>query len=86
MFRSLAVRVLIGLFLGLGIGALCGAIGNDGLTEAAGVVEAVGGLWLNAAGTFFSPKDSKISRYRETSGFLSNWVMSEFAKLERYTH
>lgn len=47
MFRSLAVRVLVGLFLGLGIGALCGAIGNDRLTEAAGIVEAVGGLWLN---------------------------------------
>jgi len=47
MFKSLAVRVLIALFLGLGIGAACGAIGNEQLTAAAGVVEALGGLWLN---------------------------------------
>ena len=39
MFRSLAARVLIALVLGLGLGAACGAIGNEGLTAAAGVVE-----------------------------------------------
>jgi len=47
MFKSLAVRVLLALALGLAAGAAVGAIGNDGLTSAAGVVEAVGGLWLN---------------------------------------
>jgi len=47
MFRSLAARVLMALVLGLGLGAACGAIGNEGLTAAAGIVEAVGGLWLN---------------------------------------
>lgn len=47
MLRSLALRVLIALALGLGAGAACGAIGNDQLTAAAGMVEAVGGLWLN---------------------------------------
>lgn len=47
MLRSLALRVLIALALGLAAGAACGAIGNDQLTAAAGVVEAVGGLWLN---------------------------------------
>lgn len=47
MFRSLAVRVLLALALGLGAGAAVGAIGNDGLTAAAGVLESVGGLWLN---------------------------------------
>lgn len=47
MLRSLALRVLIALALGLGAGAACGAIGNEGLTAAAGMVEAVGGLWLN---------------------------------------
>jgi Na+/H+-dicarboxylate symporter len=47
MLRSLAVRVLIALFLGLGAGAACAAIANPELTSVAGVVEAVGGLWLN---------------------------------------
>lgn len=47
MLRSLAVRVLIALALGLAAGAACGAIGNEGLTAAAGIVEAIGGLWLN---------------------------------------
>ena len=41
MLRSLALRVLIALALGLGAGAACGAIGNEGLTAAAGMVEAV---------------------------------------------
>lgn len=47
MFRSLAVRVLVGLVLGLALGAACGAIGHEGLKQAAGAVEAIGGLWLN---------------------------------------
>jgi proton glutamate symport protein len=47
MFRTLAARVLAALILGLLAGAACHAIGNEGLTAAAGVVEAVGGLWLN---------------------------------------
>ena len=47
MLRSLDLRVLIALVLGLGAGAACVAIGNDQLTAAAGMVEAVGGLWLN---------------------------------------
>lgn len=47
MLRSLAVRVLLGLALGLGAGAAVGAIGNADLTAAAGIVEAIGGLWLN---------------------------------------
>lgn len=47
MFRSLAFRVLLGLALGLGVGAGVAAIGNADLTAATGMVEAVGGLWLN---------------------------------------
>lgn len=47
MLRSLAFRVLLALVLGLGAGAAVGAIGDDGLTAAAGAVESVGGLWLN---------------------------------------
>ncbi|MFZ5669616.1 MAG: dicarboxylate/amino acid:cation symporter [Pseudomonadota bacterium] len=46
MFRSLAARVLLGLVLGLAAGAGLGALADPGLT-AAGVVEALGGLWLN---------------------------------------
>ena len=47
MFRSLAGRVLIALVLGLGAGAACGALDNQTLTNVAGAVEAIGGLWLN---------------------------------------
>lgn len=47
MFRSLAGRVLIALVLGLVVGAACHAAGSPALTGAAGVVEALGGLWLN---------------------------------------
>ena len=47
MFRSLAARVLVALILGLAAGAACNALGNASLTVAAGIVEAVGGLWLN---------------------------------------
>ena len=46
MFRSLAARVLVALILGLAAGAACNALGNASLTAAAGIVEAVGGLWL----------------------------------------
>ena len=47
MLKSLAGRVLIALVLGLAAGAACGAMGNAGLTATAGIIEAVGGLWLN---------------------------------------
>ena len=47
MFRSLAGRVLIALVLGLAAGAALHALGNASLISAAGVVEAIGGLWLN---------------------------------------
>ncbi|MBX7247437.1 MAG: dicarboxylate/amino acid:cation symporter [Caulobacteraceae bacterium] len=47
MLRSLAVRVLAALALGLAAGAACGAVGDASLTAVAGTVEAVGGLWLN---------------------------------------
>lgn len=47
MFRSLAARVLAGLVLGLAAGAAAGAFADPGLTAALGVVEALGGLWLN---------------------------------------
>lgn len=47
MLKSLAARVLLALVAGLLAGAACHAIGNPGLNSAAGIVEAVGGLWLN---------------------------------------
>jgi Na+/H+-dicarboxylate symporter len=48
MFRSLSVRVLVALALGLGGGALLAAWGAPGLATAVEPVEAIGGLWLNA--------------------------------------
>ena len=48
MLRSLSVRVLIALALGLGGGAALAALDDPGLAEAVQPVEAVGGLWLNA--------------------------------------
>ena len=48
MFRSLSVRVLVALALGLGGGAALAALGDPGLAGAVEPVEAVGGLWLNA--------------------------------------
>lgn len=48
MFRSLSVRVLVALALGLGGGAALAAWGDAGLTGAVEPVEAIGGLWLNA--------------------------------------
>ncbi|MDP1630634.1 MAG: cation:dicarboxylase symporter family transporter [Caulobacter sp.] len=47
MFRSLAARVLLALVAGLAAGAACHAIDNTELISAAGIVEALGGLWLN---------------------------------------
>jgi ABC-type multidrug transport system permease subunit len=48
MLRSLSVRVLIALALGLGGGAALAALDDPGLAGAVQPVEAVGGLWLNA--------------------------------------
>lgn len=48
MFRSLSVRVLVALALGLGGGAALAAWGEGGLAAAVEPVEAIGGLWLNA--------------------------------------
>jgi proton glutamate symport protein len=48
MLRSLALYVLIALIVGLGLGALLQVYGGRGLKSAAEVVEAFGGLWLNA--------------------------------------
>lgn len=48
MFRSLSVRVLVALALGLGGGAALAAWGDPGLAGAIEPVEAIGGLWLNA--------------------------------------
>jgi len=48
MFRSLSVRVLLALVLGLGGGAVLAASGDARLTAAVGPIEAIGGLWLNA--------------------------------------
>jgi proton glutamate symport protein len=48
MFRSLSVRVLVALALGLGGGALLAAWDAPGLATAVEPVEAIGGLWLNA--------------------------------------
>ncbi len=48
MFRSLSVRVLVALALGLGGGAALAAWGDTGLAGAVEPVEAIGGLWLNA--------------------------------------
>ncbi|MDO9473585.1 MAG: cation:dicarboxylase symporter family transporter [Caulobacter sp.] len=48
MFRSLSVRVLVALALGLGGGAALAAWGDPGLSAMIEPVEAIGGLWLNA--------------------------------------
>ena len=48
MFRSLSVRVLTGLILGLGLGAAAAAWGGEGFVPVIEGVEALGGLWLNA--------------------------------------
>jgi proton glutamate symport protein len=48
MFKSLSVRVLLALAAGIAAGAAIGAYGGDQAKGAADLVEAVGGLWLNA--------------------------------------
>jgi Na+/H+-dicarboxylate symporter len=48
MLRSLSVRVLVALTLGLGGGAALAAWGDPGVAGAIVPVEAIGGLWLNA--------------------------------------
>lgn len=48
LLKSLSVRVLLGLLLGLGVGALGAASGDATVARVIEAVEAVGGLWLNA--------------------------------------
>jgi proton glutamate symport protein len=48
IFRSLSVRVLLALALGVAVGAAAAAFGGPDVSQALSVVEAVGGLWLNA--------------------------------------
>ncbi|MGE0597554.1 MAG: dicarboxylate/amino acid:cation symporter [Hyphomonadaceae bacterium] len=48
MVKSLSLFVLLGLVAGLAAGAAIQSSGDANLTEAAGVLEAFGGLWLNA--------------------------------------
>ncbi|MES2035274.1 MAG: cation:dicarboxylase symporter family transporter, partial [Pseudomonadota bacterium] len=47
MLRSLSVRVLLALALGLLAGAAVGAWGDAGVRSVTEGVEAIGGLWLN---------------------------------------
>jgi Na+/H+-dicarboxylate symporter len=48
MLRSLSVRVLMALVVGLGLGALAAAYGGAQVRRIIEIVEAFGGLWLNA--------------------------------------
>jgi Na+/H+-dicarboxylate symporter len=48
MLRSLSVRVLIALIVGLGLGAAAAAYGGPGVKRAIELFESVGGLWLNS--------------------------------------
>ncbi len=48
ILKSLSVRVLIGLSLGLAIGAVAASVWGEAAEPVIGPVEAVGGLWLNA--------------------------------------
>ncbi|HEY3949340.1 dicarboxylate/amino acid:cation symporter [Phenylobacterium sp.] len=48
MLRSLSVRVVIALVLGLALGAAVAAFGGAGLRNGVELVESVGNLWLNA--------------------------------------
>jgi Na+/H+-dicarboxylate symporter len=48
MFRSLSIRVFLALVLGLAAGAWIQSAGGPQVRQGAEVVEAVGGLWLNA--------------------------------------
>ena len=46
MLRSLSVRVLIALVVGLALGAAAAAWGGAGVKQAIEMFESVGGLWL----------------------------------------
>lgn len=48
LFKSLSVRVLLGLLLGLALGAVAAAGGDPTVARIIQALEAVGGLWLNA--------------------------------------
>jgi proton glutamate symport protein len=48
MLRSLSLRVVIALALGLAMGAAAAAYGGEGVRRAIEIVEAFGTLWLNA--------------------------------------
>jgi proton glutamate symport protein len=48
LLRSLSVRVLLALALGLAIGAVAAAYGGSDVRRVIETLEAVGGLWLNA--------------------------------------
>lgn len=48
MLKTLSARVLIALVLGLGAGAWLRAAGTPDIIAAAGIVESLGALWLNA--------------------------------------
>jgi proton glutamate symport protein len=48
MLRSLSVRVLIALVVGLALGAAAAAWAGEGVKHAIDLIESVGGLWLNA--------------------------------------
>lgn len=48
MLRSLSVRVVIALVLGLALGAAVAALGGPGAKSAVTLVESIGNLWLNS--------------------------------------
>ena len=48
MLRSLSVRVLIALIVGLALGAAAAAWAGEGIRQAIALIESLGGLWLNA--------------------------------------
>ena len=48
MLKSLSVRVLLGLALGLGLGIALTGVNTPAVARGVEVVEALGGLWLNA--------------------------------------
>jgi proton glutamate symport protein len=48
LFRSLPLRVLLALVMGLLAGTLLQVLGGTSLDSAASIVEAIGALWLNA--------------------------------------
>ena len=48
MLRSLSVRVLIALVVGLSLGAFAAVYGGEGARRSIELIESLGGLWLNA--------------------------------------